>query len=419
MFRPLRYIADRTIATGHLNLIDADGRNHAFGDRVGVPVVARIADKRTEYRLAFNPALALGEAFMDGRLIVEQGTIYDFLELIAANLEGVTWPRWVRAVEHLRFLTRRLWQFNPRPNSRRNVAFHYDLDGRLYDLFLGADHQYSCAYFERPDMTLEEAQLAKKRHLASKLRLKDGMSVLDIGSGWGGLALYLAKTAHVTVTGVTLSEKPLQISRERAQAMGLSKAVRFELCDYRDIEDRFDRIVSVGMFEHVGVSHYATFFGRIRDLLKPDGVALLHSIGRFDGPAAMNPFITKYIFPGSHLPALSEVLPVVERKGLLVTDLETLRLHYAMTLRHWRQRFRANWSTAVARFGEPFCRMWEFYLAICELGFRYQNLMVMQLQLTRNQNAVPLTRDYMYEAERELRQRDGQYTPAKKRRSAS
>jgi cyclopropane-fatty-acyl-phospholipid synthase len=268
-------------------------------------------------------------------------------------------------------------------------------------------------------MPLDAAQLAKKRHLASKLKLEDGMTVLDIGSGWGGLALYLAKTAHVTVTGVTLSEKQLRISRERAQAMGLSKAVRFELCDYRDIKDQFDRIVSVGMFEHVGISHYGSFFDRIARLLKPEGVAVLHSIGRFDGPAAMNPFITKYIFPGSHLPSLSEVLPVVERKRLLVTDVEILRLHYAMTLRHWRHRFRANWTTAVARFDERFCRMWEFYLAICEVGFRHQNLMVFQLQLTRDQNALPLTRDYMYETERELRQRDSQYAPAKRRRTAS
>jgi len=419
MFRPLRYILDRTVATGHLNLIDADGRNYGFGDYSGSPVVVRIADKRTERHLALNPGLALGEAYMDGRLILEQGTIYEFLELLGSNFKDVTWPRWLRAIDRLRFLTRRIWQFNPRSNAKRNVAHHYDLDGRLYDLFLDEDRQYSCAYFEHADMSLEEAQLAKKRHLVAKLRLQDGMNVLDIGSGWGGLALYLAKTAHVAVTGVTLSEKQLQISRERAQAMGLAKAVRFELCDYRDIEDQFDRIVSVGMFEHVGISHYDSFFDRVARLLKPDGVALLHSIGRSDGPAAMNPFITKHIFPGAHLPSLSEVLPAIERKGLRVTDLEILRLHYAMTLRHWRQRFRANWTTAVARFGERFCKMWEFYLAICEVGFRHQNLMVFQLQLTRDQNALPLTRDYTYEAERELRQRDSHHAPARQRRTAS
>jgi cyclopropane-fatty-acyl-phospholipid synthase len=419
MFRLLRYILDRTITTGHLDLIDADGRNYGFGDHSEPPVVVRITDRHTERQLALNPALAIGEAYMDGRLVVEQGTIYGFLDLLAANFQGAAWPRWMWATERLRFVTRRFHQFNPRSRAKRNVACHYDLDGSLYDLFLDSDRQYSCAYFEQPLFSLDEAQLAKKRHLASKLRLQDGMTVLDIGSGWGGLALYLAKTAHVTVTGVTLSENQLKISRERAKAMGLAKAVRFELCDYRDIQDQFDRIVSIGMFEHVGLTHYGSFFDRVGQLLKPDGVAVLHSIGRFDGPGGMNPFITKYIFPGTHVPPLSEVLPVVERKELLTTDVEVLRLHYAMTLRHWRQRFRANWGTAVARFDEQFCRMWECYFAMCEVGFRYHNLMVFQLQLTKDQNAVPLTRDYMYEAERELRQLDGHYLPARKRRSAS
>jgi len=409
---------DRTIATGHLNLIDADGRNFGFGDHSSRLVVARIADRPTERQLALNPTLALGEAYMDGRVIVEQGTIYDFLDLLAANFAAATWPRWIMAFDRLRFATRRLRQFNPRSRAKRNVAFHYDLDGSLYDLFLDQDRQYSCAYFEHPSMSLDEAQLAKKRHLAAKLKLQDGMTVLDIGSGWGGLALYLAKTAHVTVTGVTLSERQLKISRERAKAMGLSKAVRFELCDYRDLTDQFDRIVSVGMFEHVGLSDYGSFFDRIDKLLKPDGVALLHSLGRFDGPGTMNPFITRYIFPGTYVPALSEVLPEVERQGLLTTDIEILRLHYAMTLRHWRQRFRANWNTAVARFGEQFCRMWECYFAMCEVGFRHQGLMVFQLQLTKDRQALPLTRDYMYDSERELRQLDGHYLPARKRRSA-
>jgi len=419
MFRPLQYILDRTVKSGHLNVVDADGRNYCFGDHSGNPVVLRIADRRTEWHLGFQPTLAVGEAYMDGHLIIERGTIYDFFELLAANLQVAAWPSWMQTVERLRLLTRRLWQVNVRSTARRNVAHHYDLDAELYGLFLDEDRQYSCGYFEDPRMSLDQAQLAKKRHLASKLKLQDGMKVLDVGSGWGGLALYLAKTAHVKVTGVTLSENQLKISRERAKAMGLSKAVNFELCDYRDLEDQYDRIVSVGMFEHVGLSHYANFFDRIGALLKPDGVALLHAIGRFDGPAAMNRYITKYIFPGSYLPGLSEVLPVVERKGLLVTDAETLRLHYAMTLRHWRQRFRANWNAAAAMFDERFCRMWECYLAMCEAGFRHQNLMVFQLQLAKNQDALPLTRDYMYEAEREMRQRDGQHGPARRRRTAS
>jgi cyclopropane-fatty-acyl-phospholipid synthase len=420
MFRPLCHLLDRTIATGHLNLIDVDGRNHGFGDQSGPPIVARIADKWTEWEIALHPTLTLGEAYMDGRLTIEQGTIYDFVELLAANAENTTWPRWLAAVDRLRFLTRRLGHVNPRSRARRNVEHHYDLEGSLYDLFLDQDRQYSCAYFEHDAMSLDEAQLAKKRHLAAKLALGDGMTVLDIGSGWGGLALYLAKTAHVTVTGVTLSENQLKISRERAQAMGLSKAVTFELCDYRDIDAQFDRVVSVGMFEHVGLSHYGSFFDRIAGLLKPEGVALLHSIGRFDGPGNMNPFITKYIFPGSYVPPLSEVLPEVERKGLLATDIEILRLHYAMTLRHWRRRFRANWDTAVARFGDRFCRMWECYFALCEVGFRHQNLMVFQLQLAKRQKSLPLTRDYIYDVEREMRQRDGRYVPAtRKRRTGS
>jgi cyclopropane-fatty-acyl-phospholipid synthase len=249
-------------------------------------------------------------------------------------------------------------------------------------------------------MSLEEAQAAKKRHLAAKLNLRDGMKVLDIGSGWGGLALYLAKTAHVEVTGITLSEEQRKIAEERARAEGLSNAISFKLCDYRELDGQFDRIVSVGMFEHVGIAHYRRFFARMGELLTKDGVALLHSIGRSDGPASTNPFIDKYIFPGGYSPALSEVLPAVERNGLLVTDVEILRLHYALTLRHWRQRFRASWHNAVERYGERFCRMWEFYLAGCEVSFRYLGNMVFQMQLSRRVDSVPQTRDYMAQFER-------------------
>ena len=255
-------------------------------------------------------------------------------------------------------------------------------------------------------------------HLAAKLALSDGMRVLDIGSGWGGLALYLAKTAHVDVTGITLSEEQLKIARERAGAEGLSKAVNFELCDYRNLEGTFDRIVSVGMFGHVGSAHYRSFFQQVNRLLKDDGVAVIHSIGRFDGPAATNPFIAKYIFPGGYIPALSEVVPAVEREGLLATDLEILRLHYAMTLRQWRQRFRASWHTAAEKFGERFCRMWEMYLAGSETAFRYKNLRVSQIHLTRDQNALPLTRDYMFDAERELRASDRQPSASRKKRTS-
>ena len=416
MFRPLRYILDRLITTGHLNLIDSDGRNYGFGDHSGPPVVARIADRWTEIRLALNPTLAIGEAYMDGRLIIEQGTIYDLLEIILKNLAAM---RWLKLIDDARSLTRPLQNYNPVRRAKRNVAHHYDLDGSLYDLFLDADRLYSCAYFETDRTPLDEAQAAKKRHLAAKLNLRDGLKILDIGSGWGGLALYLAQTAHVEVTGITLSDEQLKISRERARAMGLSLAVKFELCDYRNLEGKFDRIVSVGMFEHVGTTHYRSFFDKIGKLLGDDGVAVLHSIGRFGGPASTNPFIAKYIFPGGYIPALSEVFPPIERERLVVTDLEILRLHYASTLRHWRQRFRASWHVAADKFGERFCRMWEMYLAAAETGFRYQNLMVFQLQLTKDQKVLPFTRDYMHEAERELRLRDSHPAPQQRGRSAS
>jgi cyclopropane-fatty-acyl-phospholipid synthase len=419
MFRPLRSILDRLITTGHLNLIDADIRNYGFGDHSGSPVTARITDKWTEVRLALNPTLAIGEAYMDGRLIIEQGTIYDFLELILKNLAATRWPRWLQLIDDARSLIRPLQSYNPVRRAKRNVARHYDLDGSLYGLLLDADRQYSCAYFEADHTSLEEAQAAKKRHLAAKLHLRDGLKILDIGSGWGGLALYLAKTAHVEVTGITLSDEQLKVSRERARAMGLSRSVNFELCDYRKLAGKFDRIVSVGMFEHVGTTYYRSFFDKLGRLLADDGVAVLHSIGRFDEPASTNPFIAKYIFPGGYIPALSEVFPPIEREHLIVTDLEILRLHYASTLRHWRQRFRASWHLAAERFGERFCRMWEMYLAGAETAFRYQNLMVFQLQLTKDQKALPLTRDYMHEAERELRMRDSHPAPQRKRRSAS
>jgi cyclopropane-fatty-acyl-phospholipid synthase len=416
MFRPLYHILERTVETGHLRLIDAGGAAYGFGDHTGSPVTARITDKKTERQLAINAPLAIGEAYMDGRLVFEQGTIYDFLELLLKNVYHQPWPRWLRAIDLLLYVTRRLQHYNPVGRAKRNVAHHYDFDVLLYDFFLDPDRQYSCAYFEHEEMSLEDAQEAKKRHLAAKLHLNDGMRVLDIGSGWGGLALYLAKTAHVDVTGITLSEEQLKIAQKRAAAEGLTKAVDFELCDYRNLDGKFDRIVSVGMFEHVGAAHYRSFFKKVNRLLADDGVAVIHSIGRFDGPAATNPFIAKYIFPGGYLPALSEVLPAIEREGLLATDLEVLRLHYAMTLRLWRQRFRASWHKAAERFGERFCRMWEMYLAGSETAFRYQNLMVFQVQLTKQQEILPLTRDYMFDAERELRARDYHGSTERKQR---
>ncbi len=303
----------------------------------------------------------------------------------------------------LRYLVRHARQFNPRGRSKNNVARHYDLDGRLYSLFLDADKQYSCAYFETPDTSLDDAQLAKKRHLAAKLFIGHGDRVLDIGSGWGGLGLYLAEMTGANVTGVTLSTEQLQVSNDRAAEKNLTRSAKFFLEDYRDVSGPFDRVVSVGMLEHVGVDFYETYFRRCGELLTDDGVMMLHSIGRSEGPDVTNPWIAKYIFPGGYVPALSEVFPAIERAGLLVCDVEILRLHYAETLKAWRERFMARREEAVQLYDERFARMWEFYLACSEMAFRKQNLMNFQIQLTKRQGAVPMTRDYITHEEAKLR----------------
>jgi cyclopropane-fatty-acyl-phospholipid synthase len=309
------------------------------------------------------------------------------------------------------FATRRLAQFNTPLRSRKNVHSHYDLDGRLYSLFLDNDLQYSCAYFEPDNEELEEAQVAKKRHLAAKLRLEPGMKVLDIGSGWGGLGLYLAERAKVDVTGVTLSDEQFAVSNRRAQERGLSDRARFLLQDYRKVKGPFDRIVSVGMFEHVGVGHFRAFFEACKELLTPDGAMVLHSIGRFDGAGSTNSWIAKYIFPGGYIPALSEVVPKIEKTGLKITDIEILRLHYAKTLRLWRERFLAHREQVAAMYDERFCRMWEFYLASSETAFQYQDMMNFQIQITRHQEALPFTRTYMFEAEEAYRAEDRKSSP--------
>jgi cyclopropane-fatty-acyl-phospholipid synthase len=337
-------------------------------------------------------------------LTVEEGTIADVLEILLSNVGAGAQPWLLKARARLRRCWRTLAQFNRMARARRNVAHHYDLSGTLFDLFLDADRQYSCAYFERPNATLEEAQMAKKRHIASKLRLdRPGLKVLDIGSGWGGLALDLARNAKADVLGVTLSKEQLAMADARAQSLGLADRCRFEFADYRAVKGPFDRIVSVGMFEHVGVTYYDAFFAKLHDLLTEDGVALLHTIGRTDGPGATNPWTAKYIFPGGYTPAMSEVLASIERSGLYVTDVEVLRLHYAETLKEWRARFAKNWNKAAALYDERFCRMWEFYLAGAEMSFRYDHLVVFQFQLAESLSALPLTRDYMLESERPAR----------------
>jgi len=396
----LGMVLSQIVKNGTLTVVWPDGRVGTYGN--GPPKAAiRIHGRWSSLGIGIKPDLALGEAYMDGRLTVEEGTIAEVLEILASNLGAGAQP-WLLTVRDLLHLWwRPVSQFNPVRRARRNVAHHYDLSGALFDLFLDPDRQYSCAYFEQPKMTLEAAQTAKKRHIAAKLRLdRPGLKVLDIGSGWGGLALDLARAAKADVLGVTLSTEQLAMANARAQASGLADRCRFELADYRAITGPFDRVVSVGMFEHVGVKYYDAFFAKLRDLMAPDGVALLHTIGRSDGPGSTNAWLAKYIFPGGYSPAMSEVLRAIERSGLYVTDVEVLRLHYAETLKEWRARFRRNWAKAAALYDERFCRMWEFYLAGCEMAFRHDHMAVFQFQLAKRLDTLPLTRDYMLDSER-------------------
>jgi cyclopropane-fatty-acyl-phospholipid synthase len=401
MDRLLRYFLTRFIRRGTMTFTTAGGATFTCGDGTGEPVSVRFLTTDAERRVLLNPELALGEVYMEGVFVVEKGSIADALAILMDQPEIL--PRWAKLQWWLRYLVRHVSQFNPRGRSKDNVARHYDLDGRLYSLFLDADKQYSCAYFESPDATLDDAQLAKKRHLAAKLLINRGDRILDIGSGWGGLSLYLAEVTAANVTGVTLSNEQFQVSNARAAEKNLSRSAKFLLEDYRDVTGQFDRIVSVGMFEHVGVDFYEKYFRRCAELLTEDGVMMLHSIGRSEGPDATNPWIAKYIFPGGYIPALSEVMPAIERAGLLVCDVEILRLHYAETLKAWRERFLARREEAVQLYDERFARMWEFYLACSEMSFRKQNMMNFQIQLTKRQGVVPMTRDYIFREEAKLR----------------
>jgi cyclopropane-fatty-acyl-phospholipid synthase len=401
MDRLLRYFLTQFVRRGAMTFTTASGATFSCGDGTGEPVAVRFLTTDAERRILLNPELGLGEVYMEGSFVVENGSIADALAILMDQPDMV--PRWAKLRWWLRYLARHINQFNPRGRAKNNVAHHYDLDGRLYSLFLDADKQYSCAYFETPDTTLDDAQLAKKRHLAAKLSIEHGDRLLDIGSGWGGLSLYLAEMTGADVTGITLSTEQLQVSKARAAEKNLAQSVKFLLQDYRDVSGTFDRVVSVGMFEHVGVDFYETYFRRCAELLTDDGIMMLHSIGRSEGPDATNPWITKYIFPGGYIPALSEVLPAIERAGLLVCDIEILRLHYAETLKAWRERFMARREEAVRLYDERFARMWEFYLASSEMSFRKQNLMNFQIQLTKRQGVVPMTRDYIAREEAKLR----------------
>ena len=392
----------RGIRQGTVKLIDHRGRTHMFG-RGDPSVTVRVADAATDRALAFNPWLAVGEAYMDGKLTIEQGSLYDLIDISMANTGIIQHVRWQRLITAFHTLARWWHQHNPIGLARQHVAHHYDLSRRLFELFLDESMQYSCAYFVKPSIGLAEAQTAKLRHIAAKLLLEPGQRVLDIGCGWGGLAIYLAKTVGVEVVGVTLSKEQHEVAQQRAREAGVEDLVTFKLQDYRLETEHYDRIVSVGMFEHVGVKHYREFFSSVERLLKPKGVALLHAIGRRDGPGFTNPWLRKYIFPGGYSPALSEVVPFVERTGMWITDIEILRLHYAETLRCWRENFNRHRAEIARIYDERFCRMWEFYLMGSELSFRHDYNMVWQMQLSRSINAVPLTRDYMVDWERQGR----------------
>ena len=396
--RFLSLFLHRLIRQGALVAVFPRGQS-VHGETPAAPVTVRFHTRSLARKLLIDPDLALGEAYMDGTLTVDDDDLYGLLELLLVNLKHQPEARRHRWLAGLRRLYRRPAQFNPAGRARRNVAHHYDLSSDLYALFLDRDRQYSCGYFRHPDDSLEAAQQAKKAHIAAKLLLQPGQRVLDIGCGWGGLALHLAGQHGARVNGVTLSQEQHRIAEQRASAAGLAEQVRFRLQDFRHVSGTFDRIVSVGMFEHVGVPHYRDFFATLRERLSDDGVALVHTIGRVDGPGATNPWITKYIFPGGYCPALSEVLAAIERSGLYVTDIEVWRLHYADTLRAWRKRFEANLDRVREIYDERFCRMWRFYLVASELAFRHDNQVVFQIQLAKKQDAVPLTRDYLTPAD--------------------
>ncbi|MBU2089290.1 MAG: cyclopropane-fatty-acyl-phospholipid synthase family protein [Alphaproteobacteria bacterium] len=389
------WLFNRLIKVGDLTIIDAQGQSYRFQATESPKVTIRITDPGLHWKVFRNPQIAVGEAYMDGKLVIEEGTLEGFIEIGVSSLRVSHHDPILEILTRLRSLLAFFSDFNPIKFSKRQVAHHYDLDGRLFDLFLDPDRQYSCAYFADPSDTLEMAQRRKKLHLAAKLLLEPGQQVLDIGSGWGGLGLTLAETDGVKVTGITLSEEQHKVSTRRAQEAGIADRVGFHLRDYRHERAKYDRVVSVGMLEHVGKPHYRTFFRRIASLLKEDGVAVIHSIGRFDHPGPVNAWIRKYIFPGSYVPTISEVTRPIEKSDLFITDIEILRIHYADTLLAWRKNFFMNIDKVREIYDERFCRMWEFYLTACEIGFRSGELMVFQIQLARKLDTVPLTRDYI------------------------
>ena len=397
-------LIDKLLQQGHLTLVTPDGKRSTYGPGGGPSLTVRVTDRKTLFDIARNPRLAAGEAYMDGRLIIEDGTILDLMRLLVGTNRWEDKTPGRGALNKGKKTWKALFRRNPAKASRRNVAHHYDIGNDLYRLFLDKDLQYSCAYFTDPANSLEQAQSDKKAHIAAKLYLKPGQRVLDIGCGWGGTALYLNRIADVDVLGVTLSEEQLKVARQRAEEAGVSDRVTFELVDYRSVEGRFDRIVSIGMFEHVGAAHYDEFFAKCRSLLADDGVMLLHTIGKFGKASTPDPFTDKYIFPGYHLPSLSQMSAASEKARLIASDVETLRLHYAYTLSAWLERTEAAKDKIVAMYDERFFRMWQFYLAGGIVGFESGTMCNYQIQYIRDRNAVPITRDYMAEAEAKYRQ---------------
>ncbi len=392
----LKRVFSNIVTRGDLTVISPTGTHLRFGDGTDDPVVVRLADWRATLALLTDPDMRLGELYMDERLTVERGQMADFLSMCLREGQNTTHSVATQLIDRLRELLLHVRLPNWASRSRRNVAHHYDLDGRLYALFLDADRQYSCAYFETPDSTLEEAQRAKKQHILAKLNLRPGNRVLDIGCGWGGLGVSLAEAGAGAVLGITLSEEQLAFARERRTDAAVPPV--FALRDYRAVEGRFDRIVSVGMFEHVGRASFGTYFRTCKRLLEDDGVMLLHTIGCAAGTGFTTPWINKYIFPGGYIPALSEITTAIENAGLLVSDVEILHTHYALTLREWRKRFLARRSEAAALYDERFCRMWEFYLSSAETAFLWEDLVVFQIQIVHRSRSVPMTRKYIYGA---------------------
>ena len=404
---PLSRMLKGFVRVGEMTVIDAEGNRHVFGGRApGPKVTLQLSDPALYKKLFFNPELAAGEGYMDGTLTFPGSSLADFFALYSTNQNSLDEQPWQAVLRRTFRAMKRLQQRNPVGKAQQNVAHHYDLGNEFFELFLDKGMFYSCAYFRKETDSLEEAQVNKCRLIAAKLNLKPGQRVLDIGSGWGGLACYLARMFDVEVVGCTLSTEQQALATERARVAGLSSRVTFHLQDYRLLKDRFDRIVSVGMFEHVGAPRYGEFFAKVNDLMRDDGVMLLHSIGHMSPPGTASPWLRKYIFPGAYSPALSEVFPAVERAHLWVTDCEFLRVHYATTLSHWHRRFAANRERIAKMYDERFCRMWEFYLLSCEQMFRTGAQEVFQMQLARRRDAAPIVRDYIVDVQRELEARE-------------